>query len=499
MSATELQEYADEYPLLTVIVPVYNSMPYLIELMDSLVEQSLDNIVYNVLLVDDGSTDDGAAVMDDYASRHANFRVLHEENSGWPGTPRNKGLERAHTKYIFFADSDDIVAPSALQLLVEYAEEHGSDIVIPQLAGIEGRKIPASKLTEPIPDLDLVAAFHTLGPIKLYRRALLEEHRIAFPAEKVRLEDGIFNARAYLAARRISVLAGEDLYYVRSRDDGQNISVQAFEPFGYTGSVAKMCRIINEASLDESTRRDIVLGLFQRKCLKIYRPGRFINYKDSRRETWVAAHRGFVEELVTEDMEDELKHPYDVRTKLVRAGDVDALLRLQGLESSPTIKGGLVSSASVGRSVEFAVDIAIEGALGVDQLVCELWSREENGHSAFPLCAVNDSAVAYAYPRRFKGTLSAGAVSGLSDGVYDLHVTRLIGKKHVSSRVAVSKETVLGGVPGIKVYATAHGNLSLKKSPAPSAAVRPASNARRWVGRRIRKGRSIVAGMRRGR
>lgn len=499
MSYIEPRGHAEQYPLVAVIVPVYNAMPYLIEFLDSLVGQSLDDGEYKVLLVDDGSTDGGPAIMDIYAAKHPNFRVLHEENSGWPGTPRNTGLGLARTKYVFFADSDDILASAALQLMVEYAEEHGSDIVIPQLAGMEGRRVPATKLEEPTPDLDLVAAFCTLGPIKLYRRALLEERGITFPAEKVRLEDGIFNAHAYLAAHRISVLAGEDLYYVRSRDDGQNISVQPLEPFGYTGSVAKMCRIINQSSLDESIRRDIVLGLFRRKCLKIYRPGRFIKYKDYRQRAWVEAHRDFVEEFVSPNMGRAFDHPYDVRTMLVRAGDVGALVRLQGLEASPLVQADLVGLGFAESTVEFTVDIDLEGALGVPQLACELRSREGNGHAAFALRLVDDSSEAYASPQRFKGKLSEDAVSRLIDGVYDLHVTILIGKKHVSKRIAVVDEKSLRDLPGLKVYATAHGNLSLRKTPIPAPTVRVASTSRRWVGRGIRKSRSLLTGLRRGR
>lgn len=500
MSYIEPRGTSEQEPLLTVIVPVYNAMPYLVELLDSLVAQSLHVSDFDVLLVDDGSTDDGPAIMDEYAANRPNFSVLHEENSGWPGKPRNTGLELARTKYVFFADSDDIVAPTALQLMVEYAEEEGSDIVIPQLVGMEKRKVPSMGLTEPTPKLDLEAAFHTLGPIKLYRNSLLKQHGINFPTEKVRLEDGIFNARAYLVAGRISVMAGEDLYYVRSRDDGLNISVQAFEPFGYTGSVAKMCRVINDGDLKESTRREIVLGLFQRKCLKIYRPGRFLKYRKSRRLEWVAAHRSFIEEFVTPEMERHLRHPYDIRTRLIRAGDVEALERLQRLEAIPALRADLVEVDSKGDGMEWTMDITCEGALDIDQLACELRSREGNGHAAFSLRATNGSPEEYASPRRFRGVISSDALSDLIDGTYDLYATRLVGKKHISERIVAANASSLASSPETRAYATEHGNLSLKKSSRiPAPAMKSVSPARRWVGWGIRKSRALVVGIRRGR
>lgn len=496
MDVTAPQRDTREIPLLTVIVPVYNAMPYLVDFLDSLVDQDLDAEEYEVLLVNDGSTDDGPIVMDDYVARQSNFRVLHEANSGWPGTPRNTGLGIARTKYVFFADSDDIVQPTALRLMVELAEKYGSDIVIPQLVGMNGRKVPKIKVEGTSADLDLVAAFQTLGPIKLYRLAMLMEHGITFPTEKVRLEDGIFNAQAYLAARRISVLAGEELYRVRSRDDGQNISVQPFEPYGYTSSIVKMCRIVNAATLDESTRRSIVLGLFQRKCLKIYRPGRFDKYSNSRKREWVAAHRDFVDEFVTPGMEKYLRHPYDVRTHLVRRGDIDSLVRLQWLEPSPMIRAELASLKAIESALEVTLSIAIEGVLGVDQLACELRSREGNGHAAFSLRSTAGCRRTYATPHMFIGTLQADAVSGLVDGVYDMYVTRIVGKEHLSGRIGIVNGSLLGrGTQEISAFVTIRGNLSLKKTSRAINTRRHMPSLRRWISRRLRKSSTIVDGV----
>lgn len=464
MSAMPQQLSTTSEPLLTVVVPVYNAMPYLAEFLDSLIGQDLEPSNFRVLIVDDGSTDEGPNLLDTYSFKHPNFQVLHEENSGWPGTPRNLGLSLAQTKYVFFSDSDDVLAPSCLRLLLDYAEEHASDIVIPQLAGMAGRKVPQTKATTSTEDLDLVSAFRTLGPIKLYRRSLLWGHSIKFPSNKVRLEDGIFNAQAYLAARRVSVLAGEDNYYVRSRDDGNNISVQPLDPHGYTESLAKMCRIVNSGSLNETTRIGIILGLFQRKCLKIYRPGRFIQYKDSRRSEWVSAHRSFIKEFITPEMESQLGHPFDVRTQLVRTGNIDALLRLQKTEESPSLHVDLTAYRILDdNGLHFEMDVTVEGALGVDQMVCELWRRTGNGHAAFPLRAVGERPDSYALPRPFKGIMPPKLANDLVDGTYDFYVRVLIGKDEIVCRVPVHKRFILDAPLGYEVYATVRGNLSMVK------------------------------------
>lgn len=497
MSGTEQQPLGKNDPLVTVIVPVYNAMPYLREFLDSLVGQDLEDSAYTVLLVDDGSTDEGPAVMDAYAADHRNFAVRHEENSGWPGTPRNLGLSLARTKYVFFADSDDVLAPGCLRSMVEYAEEHASDIVIPQLAGMTGRKVPDTKQTESTPDVGLVQAFRTLGPIKLYRRALLSEHAITFPSEKVRLEDGIFNAQAYLVAHRISALAGQDNYHVRTRDDGQNISVQPLEPYGYTGSLARMCRIVNAAGLDETTRRGVVLGLFQRKCLKIYHPGRFIRYKDYRRSEWVSAHRAFVEEFVTPEMETRLPHPFNVRTRLLRSGDIEALVRLQKYEPAPLVQAEPASvSSREGGGIELEISISVEGALGTDQMVCELWNREGNGHAAFALRAVGGTREAYASFKPFVGVLPGEVATGLAEGTYDFYVARLIGGQHVLRRIPLAPGVEIPAISGLDIYATVRGNLSaVKTDPMPSGR-QVAASPRQLATRGIKKTLARVARLR---
>jgi glycosyltransferase involved in cell wall biosynthesis len=123
----------------TVIIPVYNAMPYLQELLESLADQDLPSHAYEVIAVNDGSTDGSAAELDGFAERHPNVKVVHQENVGWPGQPRNRGLDLARGRYVFFADADDRLGIETLRRLVAFADEHGSDVVIPRTVGLGGR------------------------------------------------------------------------------------------------------------------------------------------------------------------------------------------------------------------------------------------------------------------------------------------------------------------------------------------------------------------------
>lgn len=100
---------------ISIIVPIYNAKDRLIPCLNSISNQSLTD--YECILVDDGSTDGSAVLLDDYAKKDSRFRVIHQQNSG-VGRARNAGLESAVGKYISFVDSDDIIASDYLNSML---------------------------------------------------------------------------------------------------------------------------------------------------------------------------------------------------------------------------------------------------------------------------------------------------------------------------------------------------------------------------------------------
>lgn len=118
--------------VVSVIVPVYNISDYLSECVDSLLSQSF-GLRYEIILVDDGSTDDSGGLCEKFAANNPDVvRVIHRKNGGISAA-RNDALDVARGQYIFFMDGDDILAPDALEILVRYATETGSDVVVAQL------------------------------------------------------------------------------------------------------------------------------------------------------------------------------------------------------------------------------------------------------------------------------------------------------------------------------------------------------------------------------
>jgi hypothetical protein len=211
---------------------------------------------YEVIFVDDGSTDRSAARLDALAASHENVRVIHQENSGWPGRPRNVGMAAAQGDYVFFCDADDWLAANALESLYGHAVEWGSDIVIPKTAGLR-RRIPHQLFTRTRPQVSLATAplMDSLTPHKLFRRAFLDEHQIRFPEGKRRLEDHYFVVNAYLKAHVVSIAADQTYYYLVRRRDGGNISTGPVDWKEYFGSLAEAVEVV-ERNTDPGPFRD---------------------------------------------------------------------------------------------------------------------------------------------------------------------------------------------------------------------------------------------------
>lgn len=114
-------------PEVSVIVPIFNMERYLKQCLDSLVKQTLGNEL-ELILVNDGSTDSSIDMIESYAARFSNIRVVDQENRGLAGA-RVSGLEAARGNYIGFVDADDFVRPEMFEEMLTAALMHGADLV----------------------------------------------------------------------------------------------------------------------------------------------------------------------------------------------------------------------------------------------------------------------------------------------------------------------------------------------------------------------------------
>ncbi len=213
--------------IISIIIPVYNSLLYLPKCIQSIVvaQNCLDEI--EVILVDDGSNDGTEQFLDILASKYEFIKVLHEQNSGGPATPRNIGLKEAKGDYVFFCDNDDYFAPHALDKMLEHALEWKPDVMAVKL-GYDGSRenIGRSMFKKSDENVDIynTTISRTLGPWKLYNRKFLLDNNFEFPTDGP--DDNPFVLRAYLLAKKVSVAADQEYYFWTKKYDDSNLSNQ---------------------------------------------------------------------------------------------------------------------------------------------------------------------------------------------------------------------------------------------------------------------------------
>ena len=117
------------YMKISVIVPVYNVDKYIEKCLDSLVHQTFDPSYFQIILVNDCSTDKSLSIIKKYLSKYKNIILINNNKNEGPGNTRNKGLKFAKGKYVFFLDSDDYISKTALSIVYNKAKKYNADVV----------------------------------------------------------------------------------------------------------------------------------------------------------------------------------------------------------------------------------------------------------------------------------------------------------------------------------------------------------------------------------
>lgn len=195
-----------ETPLISILVPVYNVEKYLAECIDSITNQTYKNI--EIILVDDGSTDNSGAMCDEYAKKDSRIKVIHQENQGL-ATVRNVSVAAATGDYIGFVDSDDFVSHDMYEGLISVAENKNADIIVCNISYIDedGNSIPNHRSAKLIENRELSGtelvkelcydynSTYVVTWNKLYRRSLFEG--IRYPDGKINEDEAVIHRIAH--------------------------------------------------------------------------------------------------------------------------------------------------------------------------------------------------------------------------------------------------------------------------------------------------------------
>lgn len=241
----------------SVIVPVYDDMPYVTRCIESVLAQTVGREKIEVIAVDDGSTDGTGDELERLAQGHPCMRVVHEPNTRGRSHCRNRGLELAQGRYVFFLDADGCLGTEALGRMVRLADEQGSDVVLGRYSAVAGASVPQSMFDRDQPRTDVFTSrvYWSLSAIKLFRRELIERQELRFPLDMRVGVDQPFVANAYLEASAISVLATYDCVYVGL---GGSRSRVVTDLLGKTEVARRPMKVIGE-KVEPGPKRDLLM------------------------------------------------------------------------------------------------------------------------------------------------------------------------------------------------------------------------------------------------
>ncbi len=215
-----LETSMDQNPLVSVIVINYNNREYLDKCLLSLSNQTLKDL--EVIIVDDGSTDESVEFIENYIESNPKFKLIKQKNKG-PGNARNTGIDHSTGQYIAFLDSDDFINPNTYLDMINAITESGSDTLIGNLRCFNGKRkwyLPYMKVlfSKDLPEVRHIKDFEELhvSPSacnKLFSSKLIKENNIRFREDLSVGEDLLFSQEALFKSNSTRVLNKTVLHY----------------------------------------------------------------------------------------------------------------------------------------------------------------------------------------------------------------------------------------------------------------------------------------------
>jgi glycosyltransferase involved in cell wall biosynthesis len=485
----------------SVVIPVYNTGEDLSRCVDSVLAQSLDD--YEVIFVDDGSTDGTGKRLDALETAHERVRVIHLTGTGGPGGPRNLGVDTARGDYVYFLDDDDWLGPEALERMHAMALRNDSDIVIGKMIG-HGRRVPRLMFKRDRDRADILED-HLLGILtahKLFRREFLTEHRIRFPEGPVRLEDHQFVMEAYFRARTISVLGTYPCCHWMKRPGSYSRNLA--EPGHYFAMMRKVLDIVDEHVEPGPVRDRYYTHWYRGKILKRLGEAGFLDAPAEYRRAYYDESRKITAERFGPSVDQWLPVRMRVRSALLRADAYDEVFSLLAAERGIRLDAGLDEArwrggrlavrftarlvyrdgtplAFPGERWEPPVLLSVPAealAVGDRPWRLDLYLRRREDNADIPLTITGEHLADGGMSG--EALIDAAATPGLTDGPWDLYARVDGGGWTYERRLGGYAEDV-PAKGRLEPYRTVNGNLSIRVRPAPASPMSPLRRAAGWL------------------
>ena len=260
--------------IVSIIVPVYNVAPYLDHCVQSLVDQSYKNL--EIILVDDGSSDDSPALCDAWAKKDPRIKVIHKPNGG-VSDARNKGLSAATGVYLCFIDADDYVSPSLVEKLVRNSRPDG-------IAVCNLRNVQLNEPAEPVvaPERTFTVPLKHIKDLTNYRGGLfccgilfpreliLSEPKIFFDTQLTNLEDAAWTGIVLTRVKHMTFVDWENALYFYLIREG-SATQQCVDARWQASCWVKARRVIEKRKIEpddqSGSRGRLILKQMSRHCL----------------------------------------------------------------------------------------------------------------------------------------------------------------------------------------------------------------------------------------
>lgn len=219
----------DKMLKLSVIMPIYNVVEHLERSLESILKQNYSN--YEIILVNDGSTDNSGEICEDYRSMHSHIKIIHQKNQG-SGVARNAGMDIAKGKYLYFCDPDDYLNKCFFEAIDKYTKNEPEIIIFSYWDVYEGKyglkqkelvEIESDYLMSKIEfqenfaDLFSKNMLYTLWN-KVYNKEFLTDHQIRF-SDAAMGQDTRFNLEVYPYVSKVQLVKEPYYNYVKGRSD----------------------------------------------------------------------------------------------------------------------------------------------------------------------------------------------------------------------------------------------------------------------------------------
>ncbi|WP_436871430.1 glycosyltransferase family 2 protein [Staphylococcus pseudoxylosus] len=269
----------------SVIMPTYNNGTKLKRTIDSVLNQTMNNKEYELIIVDDHSNDNGETmkIIKEYKNS-IRFKQL-KKNSGNASVPRNTGLKMSKAEYVFFLDSDDYIHERTLEDLYNYGKENNSDLIIGKY-GVEGkgRGVPKAIFENGnVPKADIIdnSIFYALSVLKMFRKSIIDKYKINFKTFSKTAEDQLFTIDFLMNSKNYSIKTDYEYYIVvNDFESGSHLSDNKSTGKQYFATINEIYKTIYKSPIyKDKEKRDQLAGKYTTRLLRHGQKKNFANSK----------------------------------------------------------------------------------------------------------------------------------------------------------------------------------------------------------------------------